>query len=131
MAAVLDPRLHSNTEVASQWGLMWWSFRRLTLAMVGLAAVLFLYLVGKGEKPGASPKRPARPAADTSSAASPLAEPDARARYQILYWQDIPSAVKAWDDAEEVRGELAARFGERIDVSAQRQGHVGGEAYTA
>jgi 5-methyltetrahydrofolate--homocysteine methyltransferase len=95
------------------------------------AVDLFLYLVGKGEKPGASPKRPARPAADTSSAASPLAEPDARARYQILYWQDIPSAVKAWDDAEEVRVELASRFAERIDVSAQRQGHVGEEAYTA
>lgn len=46
MASVLDPRLHSNTEVASQWRLMWWSFRRHTLAMVGLVIVLLLYLIG-------------------------------------------------------------------------------------
>lgn len=46
MATVLDPRLHSNTEVASQWRLMWWSFRRHTLAMVGLVVVLLLYLTG-------------------------------------------------------------------------------------
>ncbi len=45
MAAVLDPRLHTDTEVASQWRLMWWSFRRHTLAMVGLAVVVLLYLV--------------------------------------------------------------------------------------
>ncbi len=46
MASVLDPRLHSDTEVASQWRLMWWSFRRHTLAMVGLVIVLLLYLIG-------------------------------------------------------------------------------------
>ncbi len=26
--------------------------------------------------------------------------------YQILYWQDIPSQVKAWDDFDEVKIEL-------------------------
>jgi len=46
MASVLDPRLHTDTEVASQWRLMWWSFRRQTLAMVGLVIVLLLYLIG-------------------------------------------------------------------------------------
>jgi peptide/nickel transport system permease protein len=46
MASVLDPRLHTDTEVASQWRLMWWSFRRHTLAMVGLVIVLLLYLIG-------------------------------------------------------------------------------------
>jgi len=46
MAAVLDPRQHQDTEVASQWRLMWWSFRRHTLAMVGLAVVALLYLTG-------------------------------------------------------------------------------------
>ncbi len=46
MASVLDPRLHTDTEIASQWRLMWWSFRRHTLAMVGLVIVLLLYLIG-------------------------------------------------------------------------------------
>lgn len=46
MATVIDPRQHTNTEVASQWRLMWWSFRRHTLAMVGLVLVLLLYLIG-------------------------------------------------------------------------------------
>ncbi len=46
MASVLDPRLHTDTGVASQWRLMWWSFRRHTLAMAGLVIVLLLYLIG-------------------------------------------------------------------------------------
>lgn len=32
--------------MASQWKLMWWSFRRHTLAMVGLVVVLGLYTIG-------------------------------------------------------------------------------------
>jgi peptide/nickel transport system permease protein len=46
MAAVLDPRAHASTDVASQWRLMWWSFRRHTLAMLGAIIVLLLYLIG-------------------------------------------------------------------------------------
>ena len=42
--------------------------------------------------------------------------------YQILYWQEIPSQVKAWDDFDEVKVELAPRFTLRIDQSAQSQG---------
>jgi peptide/nickel transport system permease protein len=45
MAAVLDPRLHAHAEAASQWRLMWWKFRRHTLAMVGLVLVLLFYLI--------------------------------------------------------------------------------------
>jgi len=45
MAAVLDPRLHAGTEVASQWRLMWWTFRRHTLALVGLVVVAIFYLI--------------------------------------------------------------------------------------
>jgi peptide/nickel transport system permease protein len=45
MAAVLDPRLHAGTEVASQWRLMWWSFRRHTLAVVAAVIVALLYLI--------------------------------------------------------------------------------------
>jgi len=35
--------------------------------------------------------------------------------YQILYWQDIPSQVKAWDDYDEVKIQLSLRFMEKID----------------
>jgi hypothetical protein len=42
--------------------------------------------------------------------------------YQVLYWQDIPSQVKAWDDFDEIKVELAPAFALRIDQSAQEQG---------
>ena len=42
--------------------------------------------------------------------------------YQILYWQDIPAQVKAWDDFDETKLELAPRFAARIDQTAQAQG---------
>ncbi|MGA9365541.1 MAG: virulence factor [Bacteroidota bacterium] len=44
------------------------------------------------------------------------------ASYQILYWQNIPSQVKAWDDLDEVKVELSPRFVARIDQAAQAQG---------
>jgi hypothetical protein len=49
--------------------------------------------------------------------------------YQILYWQDIPSQVKAWDDFDEVKVELAPRFMEWIDHAAQTQGLKDADAY--
>lgn len=51
------------------------------------------------------------------------------ARYQILYWQDIPSQVKAWDDFDEVKVELAPRFAVRIDQEAQSQGLTSTDDY--
>jgi hypothetical protein len=53
------------------------------------------------------------------------------ASYQILYWQDIPSQVKAWDDFDEVKVELAARFAARIDQAAQARGLTGTDDYLA
>lgn len=44
------------------------------------------------------------------------------ASYQILYWQNIPSQVKAWDELDEVKLELSPRFAARIDQAAQAQG---------
>ncbi len=44
------------------------------------------------------------------------------ALYQILYWRDIPSQVKAWDDFDEIKVELPLRFTERIDLAAQSLG---------
>jgi len=51
------------------------------------------------------------------------------ARYQILYWQDIPAQVKAWDDFDEVKVELAPPFMEQIDQAAQRQGLTSTDDY--
>lgn len=50
-------------------------------------------------------------------------------RYQILYWQDIPSQVKAWDDFDEAKVELDARFAARIDQAAQNQGLTSTDDY--
>ena len=53
------------------------------------------------------------------------------ALYQILYWQEIPSQVKAWDDFDEVKLELPQRFTVRIDQAAQSQGLTSTEDYLA
>jgi hypothetical protein len=53
------------------------------------------------------------------------------ALYQILYWQDIPSQVKAWDDFDEVKLELPPRFTARSDESAQKQGLTKADDYLA
>jgi hypothetical protein len=53
------------------------------------------------------------------------------ALYQILYWQDIPSQIKAWDDFDEVKVELSARFTARADESAQKQGLTSADDYLA
>jgi hypothetical protein len=53
------------------------------------------------------------------------------AAYQVLYWQDVPSQVKAWDDFDEVKLELPARFASRIDQLAQAQGLTGTDDYLA
>jgi hypothetical protein len=52
------------------------------------------------------------------------------AQYQILYWQDIPSQIKAWDDFDEVKVELTT-FTEKIDQSAQSQGLTSSDDYLA
>ena len=51
--------------------------------------------------------------------------------YQILYWQDIPAQVKAWDDFDETNVELAPAFMEKIDRTAQRQGLTNTDDYLA
>ena len=49
--------------------------------------------------------------------------------YQILYWQNIPSQVKAWDEFDETKVALAERFMARIDQTAQTQGLTGTDEY--
>jgi 5-methyltetrahydrofolate--homocysteine methyltransferase len=94
------------------------------------AVDLFLYLVGKGPAPVASVKTGAGPVKISPVAAGPR-PPNAVAKFQILFWRDLPAEVKAWDDSEEVKQELPPRFAERIDVAAQKLGLAKGDDYLA
>ena len=49
--------------------------------------------------------------------------------FQILYWQDIPSQIKVWDDFDEVKSELSGKFLTKIDQSAKEQGLTNTEDY--
>jgi hypothetical protein len=52
------------------------------------------------------------------------------ARYQILYWQDVPSVVKAFgEDGSELRRQLPDWFQQEIDKRAMVQGLTGSDAY--
>ena len=52
------------------------------------------------------------------------------ARYQILYWQDVPSVLKAFDDdGGEVKRQLPDRYQQEIDQRAMVQGLTGSDAY--
>jgi hypothetical protein len=53
------------------------------------------------------------------------------ATYKILYWQEIPSQVKAEDAQDEVNLELAPRFMERIDQAANQRGLQSTDDYLA
>ena len=53
------------------------------------------------------------------------------ATYRILYWQEIPSQIKAVDDLDEVTVRLDARFMERIDQLASQRGLQAADDYLA
>ena len=53
------------------------------------------------------------------------------ATYRILYWQEIPSQIKAADDLDEVTIQLDSRFMERIDQLAAQRGLQGTDDYLA
>jgi 5-methyltetrahydrofolate--homocysteine methyltransferase len=92
------------------------------------AVDLFLYLVGKGEAPKASFKAGV---AATKSQLTAQRGANPVSRYQLLCWQDLPSAIKAWDDFEEVKIDLPTAFIERIDAKAQKVGLTKGDDYMA
>jgi len=51
-------------------------------------------------------------------------------RVQVLYWQDVPSLVKATgDDGFEVRRQLPEWFQQEIDRVAMEQDLIGSDAY--
>jgi hypothetical protein len=53
------------------------------------------------------------------------------ATYQILYWHDIPSQVRAKGDGRErASAALSQRFQEAIDNAAMAAGVIGSDAYT-
>jgi 5-methyltetrahydrofolate--homocysteine methyltransferase len=96
------------------------------------AVDLFLYLVGKGPAPTAKSKQQAidEVKAQRADARAPH-NPNAMSKFQILYWQDIPSEVKAWDDFDEVKISLPERFALQIDATAQKLGLISQDAYSA
>jgi hypothetical protein len=52
------------------------------------------------------------------------------ARYQILYWQDVPSVIKAFgDDGGETKRQLPDWFQQEIDKRAMVQGLTGSDEY--
>jgi hypothetical protein len=53
------------------------------------------------------------------------------ATYKILYWQEIPSQIKAEDSEEDVTMLLPAKFMERIDMMAAKRGLSGADEYLA
>jgi hypothetical protein len=53
------------------------------------------------------------------------------ATYKILYWQEIPSQIKAEDETDEITVMLAPRFMERIDQLAVQRGLQSSDDYLA
>ncbi len=51
------------------------------------------------------------------------------ARYQVMFWKDIPSQVKAWDEVTEVKRMLPDRFQVAIDAYAMKDGSTDMDAY--
>jgi len=51
------------------------------------------------------------------------------ATYKILYWQEIPSQIKAEDESDDVTLPLDPRFMERIDQLAAQRGLQGADDY--
>ena len=49
--------------------------------------------------------------------------------YQILYWQDIPTQIKVWDDFDELKTELPGKFLAKVDRAATKQGLTGTDEY--
>lgn len=93
------------------------------------AVDLFMYFMGKGPRPRAKTKLDT--IREVKAEREEARSKDAKSKYQILYWQDIPSEVKAWDDFDEVKMSLPEQFVIRIDAAAQKQGLISQDAYSA
>jgi|UniRef100_UPI00404AE32E methanogenic corrinoid protein MtbC1 len=99
------------------------------------AVDLFLSFMGQGDAPSTSTEVGGE-LARASDSGDPLAgavelPKGTQTTYQILYWQDLPSEIKASDEYTEVKIELPTSFVERIDLAAQRLGLTDATSYSA
>jgi hypothetical protein len=53
------------------------------------------------------------------------------ATYKILYWQEIPTQIKAEDDDEDVTVMLDGKFMLQVDILAAKRGLQGSDDYLA
>ena len=53
------------------------------------------------------------------------------ATYKILYWQEVPSQIRAEDGADEITLPMPAKFLERIDQLALQRGLQASDDYLA
>lgn len=53
------------------------------------------------------------------------------ATFKILYWQEIPTQIKAEDDSDDVTVMLDGKFMEHIDILAAKRGLQGSDDYLA
>jgi len=95
------------------------------------AVDLFLYFMGKGPPPKAKSKIQAIEEVKFEREQARTRDANAKSQFQILFWQDIPFEVKAWDDFDEVKISLPEKFALRIDAAAQKQGLISQDAYSA
>jgi len=51
--------------------------------------------------------------------------------YKILYWQEVPSQIRAEDERDDVTVSLDQRFMDRIDQLAAQRGLTGSDDYLA
>jgi hypothetical protein len=49
--------------------------------------------------------------------------------YKILYWQEIPTQIKAEDDSDDVTVMLDGKFMEHIDILAAKRGLQNSDSY--
>ena len=52
-------------------------------------------------------------------------------RYKILYWQEIPTQIKAEDESEDVTVVLDAKFMAQVDILAAKRGLQAADDYLA
>jgi hypothetical protein len=55
----------------------------------------------------------------------------AMATYKILYWQEIPTQIKAEDDSDDATVMLDDRFMKQIDILAAKRGLQSADDYLA
>jgi hypothetical protein len=53
------------------------------------------------------------------------------ATYRILYWQEIPTQIKAEDDTDDVTLMLDDKFMQQVDILAAKRGLQGADDYLA